>query len=360
MSNQEDFIQESKKIRDIVLGDSWRNAYWFARDLINNDKYGGIGKDNKLLYKISLGLKKVLSDNTQTDETKVELAKKCLKNILDTRFSRPTGRSDRIELFFSDVTGKLETTEDVSVFVLTIEKIMIPINTALKDIPNNDREFTEATAKAYLDELGDDALATVIGFWDDAGVAGCLNAERVAVVREFTHLNRDIACMPELQCNMVLTAFTQEFERRLGQKRKSRAGGSLEDVASFLFSYYGIKAANAPDHFQADIEVDKWVKCKDKWLIGISCKRTLRERWKQVSSATSETLSKFKIKQIWHLVTYDEDLSDDKLALLGGLRHIFYLRDDSRRLIAAKQNIGLKDYVRPMSDFIDDLKREIG
>jgi hypothetical protein len=53
-------------------------------------------------------------------------------------------------------------------------------------------------------------------------------------------------------------------------------------------------------------------------------------------------------------------LSDDKLALLGGIRHVFYLRDDSRRLATFKQNIGLKDYVRPMSQFIDDLKNEIG
>lgn len=159
---------------------------------------------------------------------------------------------------------------------------------------------------------------------------------------------------------MVLTAFIQEFERRLGQKRKGRAGGSLEDVASFLFNYYNIKAETAPEHFQADIEVDKWVRCKDKWLIAISCKRTLRERWKQVSSATSEVLSKFKIKQVWHLVTYDEDLSDDKLALLGGLRHVFYLRDDSRRLAASKNHIGLKDYVRPMSKFIEDLRKEVG
>lgn len=179
------------------------------------------------------------------------------------------------------------------------------------------------------------------------------------MVRAFTHLSRDISNMPEIELNMVLTAFVQEFERRLGQKRKGRAGGSLEDVASFLFDYYKIKAEKSPEHFQADIEIDKWVKCKDKWLIGISCKRTLRERWKQVSSATSEILSKFKIRYIWHLVTFDEDLSDDKLALLGGMRHIFYLRDDSRRLIAAKQNVGLRDYVRPMSSFINDLRHEI-
>jgi hypothetical protein len=151
----------------------------------------------------------------------------------------------------------------------------------------------------------------------------------------------------------------QEFERRVGQKRKQRAGSSLEDVTSFILQYFSIPAANVPEHFQADIEVDKWVKTHDNWLIGISCKRTLRERWKQVSSADGSILSKFKIKQIFHVLTYDEDLSDDKLTLLGSQRHIFYLPDESRRYLHASQHIGLQNYVRPMSQFINDLRREI-
>lgn len=347
-------IEEQKKI----IQNPWRNAYWFARMLINGDKYGAVGKDRTLLTEISLGLKKILEDKNQPEELKVALSINVIKSLMNSRFARAKSRTDRINVFIEDLGKKLLSVDDVAVFVLTAENIMIPINRALEGIPSDDKEFTEATAKAYLTELGDDALATVIGFWDDAGVEGCLTAERVAVVREFSHLRRDIAQMPEYESNLILTAFVQEFERRLGQKRKARAGGSLEDVASFLFDYYNIKAEKGPEHFQADIEVDKWVRCKDKWLIGISCKRTLRERWKQVSSASGEVLSKFKIRKIWHLVTYDEDLSDDKLTLLGGLRHVFYLRDDSRKLLNAQKHVGMKEYVRPMSQFIKDLRSE--
>lgn len=349
-------IEELQAFQKSILQNVWRNVYWFARMLINTDKYGGIGTETRLLVEITSSLPKVIDDEKQTDEIRVSISKNILKTLIEERFIKAHSRIDRARMFIADVSEKLRTVQDVAVLVLTAEKILIPINEALKEIPNNDKEFTEVIAKAYLDELGDAALATVACFWDDAGVEGCLNAERSAVVREFTNLQRSLTEMPEYECNIVLTAFVQEFERRLGQKRKGRAGGSLEDVATFLFDYYSIKAERGPDHFQADIEVDKWVKCKDKWLIGISCKRTLRERWKQVSSATSEVLSKYKIRQIWHLVTYDEDLSDDKLALLGGLRHIFYLRDDSRKLISAQTHIGLKEYVRPMSKFIEDLR----
>ena len=328
--------------------------------LISGDKYGGVGKDSKLLANICVPLRQTLESDHHDEETKVKLCRGIIRNIVVKRYERAPGLKERVILLCDDLDIKLATSDDVAVFILTAENLMIPINNALKTIPSNDREFTQATAKTYLDQLGDKGLATVINIWDDLGVSGCLTAERVAVVREFTHLRRNISTMPEAESSMVLTAFTQEFERRLGQKRKGRAGGSLEDVASFLFNYYGIKATHAPDHFQADIEVDKWVKCKDGWLIGISCKRTLRERWKQVTSADRNVLSKFKVKQIWHLITYDEDLSDDKLALLGGLDHVCYLANSSRRLEYAAAHIGLKNYVRPMSSFISDLRAQIG
>jgi hypothetical protein len=347
-------------IQNAVFKNPWRNVYWFSRMLINGDKYGAVGKESEFLLQLAASLSVVVADQSQTDELKIELSKGVFERFVQKRFSRATGKSARVKLFFDDLANKLQTVDDIKVFVCAATSILVPINVALTTIPSNDREFTEDIAKTYLDKLGDSGLATVVGFWDDAGVEGCLNAERAAVLRSFTHLRRDLAHMPELELNLVLTAFVQEFERRLGQKRKGRAGGSLEDVASFLFGYYGVKADNKPDHFQADIEVDKWVRCRDKWLIAISCKRTLRERWKQVSAASSEVLSKHKIKQIWHLVTYDEDLSDDKLALLGGQRHIFYLRDESRKLAEFSKHIGLKSYVRPMSSFIVDLKKEIG
>ena len=152
----------------------------------------------------------------------------------------------------------------------------------------------------------------------------------------------------------------QEFERRAGQKRKRRAGGSLEDVATFLFNFYGFKSHSQPEHFQSDIEVDKWFKCRDGWSIGISCKRTLRERWKQVSSADGGTLGTYKIRAIWHLITYDRDLSDDKITMLGSKRHVFWLDDESERYIIASGHEGMKEYVRPLSTLIDSIAYEQG
>ena len=66
----------------------------------------------------------------------------------------------------------------------------------------------------------------------------------------------------------------------------------------------------------------------------------------------------YKIKEIWHLITYDRDLSDDKITMLGQQRHIFYLDDKSSIYQHAKDHIGMRDYVRPLSHLIDDIKKE--
>ena len=134
----------------------------------------------------------------------------------------------------------------------------------------------------------------------------------------------------------------------------------LKMLPHFCLIIMGLILHPKPDHFQTDIEVDKWFKCTDGWSIGISCKRTLRERWKQVSSADSNALSRYKIKEIWHLITYDRDLSDDKLTMLGQQRQIFYLSDTSERYKYASQHVGMKDYVRPLSQLIDDIAKEQG
>jgi len=341
------------------IDNPYRNVYWFSRMFINNDKYGGVGKDSRILAEIASQLRGIITNSSLNDDEKVDICRNAISQILVTRYSRATSTIERIKLFIQDINDKLNTTKDVMVLVITIEMLMIPINNALSGIPNNDREYTVSTARAYLDRLGEKGLTTVIGIWDDLGVNGCLTAERIAVVREFARLRKSVSelCSSNEQ-DLVLTAFVQEFERRLGQKRKARAGGSLEDVTSFIFDYFRLNTTNRPDHFQADIEIDKWIKCKDRWIIGISCKRTLRERWKQVSSANRDLLNRFRIKSIWHLITYDEDLSDEKLTLLGSMGHIFYLRDDSRKYLNAVSHIGMKDYVRPMSLVVNDIKNE--
>ena len=345
-----------------IIGDiqnRWHNVYWFSRMLINNDKYVAIGKDPNLLSTFASSLRLLAKETKSKD--RLNLQKQTLRNIIEERYKKSRSLNNRVQKILSDLDKDIQTDADMDVFILTCENVMLPLHQAISNIPNDDKEFTLNIAKSYLDIQGEQGLATVINLWDDLGVRGCLTSERTEIIRAFTTLRilltKDKSINDE-ERDIILTAFTQEFERRAAQKRKKRAGGSLEAVTNFILGYYKIKKASAPSHFQADLEVDNWVKVKDGWLIGISCKRTIRERWKNVSSST-EVYNRFKIKYIFHVVTYDEDLSDDKLTLLGEQRQVFYLPDSSRRLKYASQHIGLKNYVRPISQLINDIRKEL-
>jgi len=354
---------ETNSIAKIIAGSPWRNSYWFARMLLSGDKYGGVGKSKeRQLVDLANQLEVIIA---QQSLSKMEKNKIC-RDTLTKRISdlyKPTAKSYSLSLnLANDLETEIQTIDDIVVFIVTVKYLIVPMNAAIALVPSSDANFCRATAKQILDSLGETAIGKVVSTWDDLGVKGCLDIERNLVVSEFTKLRAYLNTLGskcgESEDNIVLSAFVQEFERRLAQKRKNRAGNSLEDVSTFLFDYFGFASHPKPDHFQTDIEVDKWFKCKDGWTIGISCKRTLRERWKQVSSADSRALSRYKIKEIWHLTTYDKDLSDDKLTMLGQQRQIFYLSEESDRYKSASVHIGMCDYVRPLSRFISDIRKE--
>ena len=352
----------SQTILQKIEKSPFRNIYWFARYLLNTDQYGALGKakETQLLSVISI-LENIMVQSGMSDEEKLIVCKNTLSTEINGMVKQGS-KSAGLALNFIDTLDKeIITLEDVVIFCITMKYVVAPINQAIATVPSDDVEFCEKAATNILNSLGEEKVGLVIETWDNMGVKGCLDAERTAVVEAFTRLidnlsSFDIIKHDNFDDNLVLTAFVQEFERRLGQKRKARGGNSLETVVSFLFHYYKISSTEAPSHFDQDLEVDKWFKCRDGWSIGISCKRTLRERWKQLIQADRGTLSHFKIKELWHVITFDKDLSDDKIVRLGEQGHFFYLMDNSETYQRCINHIGMKEYVRPLSKFIFDIK----
>ena len=343
----------------------FKNIYWFARYLVNTDQYGALGKSKETqLLKIITIVETISAQNSLSEKEKFLSSKETLLKEIQMLGKNGSKSSILINNFIDLLNDELKSLDDVLVFCITMKYIVAPINHAISAIPADDTEFCYKAATSILDALGETKAGLVISTWDNLGVKGCLDAERASVVFEFTKLlevltSLNVVPHTSLDDNLLLTAFIQEFERRLGQKRKARGGGSLENIVAFLFSYFKFPVAEAPSHFDQDLEVDKWFKCKDGWVIGISCKRTLRERWKQVSQADRGTLSHFKIKELWHLITYDKDLSDDKIVRLGEQGQIFYLMDTSDVYLRASTHIGMKNYVRPLSNLVSDIRKNI-
>lgn len=357
-------VQEPKPEYLVEVTQSpWDNVYWLARMFIASDKYGGVGNDRKTMLEIASTVRAIRNSlGQEREETLVPVLTEAVRHILLKRWER-TKKKPAVEALCDELTNRLLSLEDFEVLAFTCEHVLIPILDSLDAIPSSDQAFSESVIQAMLQTRGEQALPTVINLWDDLGSYGCMTAERTEIVQRFGWLRHYIRSLGlnELEENLILTAFCQEFERRVGQKRKGRAGRGVESVTSLILEYFGVtRVSEGPEHFTAGLEIDRWVKCKDGWYIGISCKRTLRERWKQAYTTDLDLLNRHKIKGLWHVITFDRDLSDDKITEMGSHRARLYLADESPRYLSASQHPGMRDYVRPISRFISDLRAEIG
>ena len=263
--------QTNNSIRNLIANSPWRNVYWLARHLLNTDQYGGVGKNDEKLLMLITKLEHFIVQVQMTAEEKICVCLQTIEKSLIGAVRPNTKKFLQYTAFVDKVKEELKTVDDIIVFIITVKYLVLPTNKALSAVPSNDREFAVSVASDLLNGLGPVGVGNVVSIWDSLGTTACLDIERGEVVETFGALRQNLRAMKyshtELDDNIILTAFVQEFERRLGQKRKSRAGGSLEDVASFLFDYYNIKAVERPDHFQSDIEIDKWFRCSDGWIM---------------------------------------------------------------------------------------------
>lgn len=350
-------------LEEKILSSPFAKVYWFSRYLINGDCYGSLGTlKPEILNKLASELERLLLLPLD-DKTIIAASISSTQTFTTEAFKPKTKSAILCQNLSNKLSEELKTRNDIRSLVIAIRLVVLSINDSLKEIPSDDKEFVLTVADSFFRSRGESCLGELISLWDDLGVKSCINVERVKVTLGYETLLENLSkCFSDLSNNdkaLIATAYVQEFERRLGQKRKARGGGSLEDLLGFLFKFFSFSACDKPEHFQQDMEVDKWFKCKDGWLVGISCKRTLRERWKQLSGATPEQLSNHKIRELWHVITYDKDLSDDKVVSLGGKRQIFYLADNSEVFKRLSKNVGTKDYVRPLSRLVNDIRMQI-
>ena len=258
--------KQEKKIHNIVYGSAWRNCYWFARMLLNTDQYAALGKNEKFLNLLLSELEPLMTVSDLSEDERYKICHDTLIGNLQKFSAGESKSASQRKIFREDIEAEIKNLEDIAVFLFTIKYIVLPTNSALKKIPSDDQKFCREYATKILTSLGKEHVGKVVALWDTLGVRGCLNVEREGVITEFTKLRAALESLKSfprtsIEDNAILTAFVQEFERRAGQKRKNRAGGSLEDVVTFLFGFYKFKSHSTPEHFQSDIEVDKWFKC---------------------------------------------------------------------------------------------------
>ncbi|MGB0453720.1 MAG: hypothetical protein ACPGJV_08385 [Bacteriovoracaceae bacterium] len=330
---------------------SWQKAYWYLRILVNTDRYGGANKSHQKLKDLVISSNQKLKNDDFNDiKTHIETTIKSFSREGTKKYIQFNALAEELSKYFS-------TLKDVKLFLNVIEFILIPTNEAISTVPSTEAgSIAQEYAQTELDSNGESALANLIREWDVITEELCLNREREILNELIKNVTNNFSNLSKNNLAELISATSQEFERRVGQKRKQRAGNDLESATDFILKYFKFQSAEGPMHFNAGIEVDNWIKDKRGWYIGISLKRTLRERWKQTQT-TESVLTSFKIKNIIHLINNDQDLSDSKIADMGANRHLFFVADSSNVLNDLKDHPALSKFIFPMSELIQELKK---
>jgi hypothetical protein len=350
---------------------TWEKSYWYLRILIDTNRYGALGKNPQRLNSLQNNLLTTYSKvmgYSEPEETKIKMLDSVFKQTLFDRISEGSKTFDETTALYDRLNDFLKESKDYFILAYTIKELMVPANEAVTNVPSSEvTDFAIKYAKAVLDVKKEKGLATLIREWDSLTEDLALNKERDIIVDLFKRIKHSFKNnisafheeISEENLDTVLTAVCQEYERRVGQKRKQRAGKDLEGATEFIFHYFGIRTHGGPEHFTTGMEVDNWIKDRNGWYIGVSLKRTLRERWKQTYTTETGLMDRFKIKNIVHLINNDYDLSDSKIAELGAYRHLFFIADESPILANFQSHVAMGKYLYPMSSLISKINELI-
>ncbi len=146
----------------------------------------------------------------------------------------------------------------------------------------------------------------------------------------------------------------QRMEFESSQTRKARGGKSFEQIIEHLLKAIGVscekpygKARKILKRVDLVIPDQNIAMNRPDQAFFLSCKRTLRERWKQ---AIPERKPSWRV----FLLTIDENLPEDKANEIDTLGMIVYIRDELKEQGYLKH----KNWIRKLSDLPKDIMGE--
>ncbi len=145
----------------------------------------------------------------------------------------------------------------------------------------------------------------------------------------------------------------QDFEKILGNMRKSRGGKNFERAIIKLLNLMEIKVEAPSGKAKKQLRridivspsVETAISTPDR-AIFLTCKQTLRERWKQ-------EVPQVGINQRVYLLTIDEKLPMEKANEIHEKNLIAFVRDELKQV----EHIKDKPWIRKLSDLPMDLRR---
>ena len=311
------------------------DIYAWMRVLVQSG-YGRPDKDNSLIGSIERIYQQLVSSEVRLESAKNTLLKEMdkypkIKEILKDEIQDKTDFES-----FHEAISYVKTTSNILDSIPRSEEIMNQVRTQLATSdPENfllkaDKigygKYQEYEAKG-ADELVKRVVENRLRVKE---VDKSKMEEIMKILKETGTIRRVGACL-------------QEFERRAGQKRKARVGGELEQSIQFLLDSHGIE--HQPASYVGHAEFDRGIPLEDGRVALISCKRTTRERWKEVVVTG---------KNIIIQISIGEDITYGKAQAMRDAGVRLYTRSDTAKTLSES---GL-DNIRSLSDLIKDLKEE--
>ncbi len=344
-------------------------VYWFARDLIASD-YGSYGKKEKeTLKQLSERLERQLDGENRgtigVDDPDVESLKQQISSTITGSVNKEyaggiSKRYRQTEDLVERILRRIDSEGDIWEFLLAVDAV-VRTSDILQTTPSFGKsEIIQIVDDTLVDENGDmdpakafDALFNV----DVEGEQYQLGAQREPLIdylhEKIEQLQSDER-IEKKEVARIVSAIAQEYERRAGQSRASTAGNVLETGLQHIFDTFDIPATGNPKHF-GDLEIDNMVEGPGG-SIGFSCKRTLRERFRQSLKRESE----IGVDQVWFVSLLMADVSRDKLEDISNDDSRIYVPRDSFVWNKHHQVESLEDTLRPADEFIEDIADYIG
>jgi hypothetical protein len=148
-------------------------------------------------------------------------------------------------------------------------------------------------------------------------------------------------------------SLVQLLEKDLGNMRKARGGKTFEKVILRLLNFINIHGEKPTGKAKERLRridivlpsIETALSTPDR-AIFLTCKRTLRERWKQ-------EVPQARLNQRIYLLTIDEELSESKAEEINEKGLIAFVQDESKR------RAGLKEmaWIRRLSDLPKELQK---
>jgi hypothetical protein len=335
-------------------------VYWFARDLVASSYGNYASKETNILKQLSSQIEADLETGGSLSETDVEDNKKRIKDTITGSVNKTyagdiSKRYRQTEDLVERILRRIENESDIRELRIAIDAVVRTseildttpvfgeqeiINIVDETLQNNRKSIDHT--KAY------DALYNV----DFDGETYQLGAQREPLINyvhaEMEELRTDPR-IKEREAASIISGIVQEYERRAGQSRSSTAGNVLETGLQHIFTQFSIPATGDPAHF-GDLEIDNMVEGPEG-SIGFSCKRTLRERFRQSLSREAE----IGVDEVWFVSLLMADVSKEKLQDISNDGSRIYVPRDSFVWNRYNSDESLSYTLRPADQFIEDV-----